>query len=131
MGRLADRLRKTGFQLRVKQERAALDIVDQISDAMSIRHVSQADLAGKLAKSPAWISKVLHGGRNIEIFTAVELADALGFDIAVSLRDRGAHSVASEWVRDPFAVSIGDGDAVYAVESEANPFVENVVELAA
>ena len=102
MGKLADRLKEKSFELRLKQEMASLEIAESIHDEMEKQGISQADLAARLKKSAAWISKVLHGGRNLELFTAVEFADALNCNVGFTL----VHRHAVRWDVDLSAVSL-------------------------
>jgi hypothetical protein len=85
---LTQRLTTKAFRLRVKQHAAVLDFVTELEDAMSSRNMTQGALASVLDKSRAWVSKVLRRKPNLTFFTAVELADAVGMDMKISLTDR-------------------------------------------
>ncbi|RKG67882.1 XRE family transcriptional regulator [Corallococcus sp. CA054B] len=91
----ADRVKSAAFQLEVKKHRVTLDVAERLAEAMKARGMKASQLAEKLGKSRAWISKFLHGGRNTSFFTAVEIADALGLDIEVRLVERASLNLVS------------------------------------
>jgi transcriptional regulator with XRE-family HTH domain len=70
-------------KLGAKQHKVTLDVMEGLRGLMKRKNVKQTDLAGRLGKTRAWISKLLHGGQNVTLFTVVEMADALGFDVRV------------------------------------------------
>jgi transcriptional regulator with XRE-family HTH domain len=88
MSKLADLVNAPGFGLEVKQFECVLDYVTSVEQAMEAKHVTQSALARVLGKSRAWVSKVLGKKRNLTLFTAVELADALGMDVQIRVMNR-------------------------------------------
>lgn len=88
--KLIEKLGTKTFQLRVKQHRAVLDFVTDMQEAMLRSDMSQQALATALNKSRSWVSKVFRKKPNLTFFTAVEMADAVGLDVTVSLVERGA-----------------------------------------
>ncbi len=82
-------------RLAIKQHRLTLDITQQLADAMERTGLTVTKLAGQLRKSKAWISKMIHGGRNLTLFTIVEAADALGCEVSVQLLPRQVLSSAN------------------------------------
>jgi plasmid maintenance system antidote protein VapI len=82
---VVERLTTKSFRLKVKQYRAVLDFVTDLQDGMLASDKSQQALATALNRSRSWISKVFRKKPNLTFFTAVELADAVGFDLRVSL----------------------------------------------
>lgn len=90
MGRLADTVRRPSFKLGVKKERIAIDVAAQIEAALERRKITKTELAAKLGKSKAWVSKALHGKQNMTLATMVELAHALGCTVSVKIESRPA-----------------------------------------
>ena len=84
----AERVKSAAFQLEAKKHRVTLDVSERLAESMKARGIKASQLAEKLGKSRAWISKFLHGGRNTTFFTAVEIADALGLDVEVRFVER-------------------------------------------
>jgi len=89
-----ERRRDPEFVLKVKQHRATLLATQRLELAMKRNAWTQARLAKGLGRTSAWISKLLHGGRNVTVFTLVEVADALGLDVEVSFPPRSEQHVA-------------------------------------
>ncbi len=83
--RLEKLIKTKAFDLRVKQHRVVLDFTTAIEDAMVAAGLNQQALAKRLNKSRAWVSKVFRSKPNLTFGTAVELADALGFDLEISI----------------------------------------------
>jgi transcriptional regulator with XRE-family HTH domain len=71
-------------------ELAVLDYTSALWAAMRRDGVSQAELANRIAKKPAYISRVLNGAPNITIRTMVEMALALGMRVQVNLLEKEA-----------------------------------------
>src|SRR5258706_140745 len=85
--------------LRIKQRQVAMRFGDQVEKLLKSTNQKRADLARKLGKSRAWVTKLLFGPRNLTLFTAVEVADALGCDVELHLSPREAEStVACTWL---------------------------------
>lgn len=78
-----DRLKKVPNATK-KYTRKSLDIIDQIHEFLDIKGMTQKDLADKLGKSEAEISKWLSGGHNITLKTLSKIEDALGEEILVT-----------------------------------------------
>lgn len=60
------------------KEVARAEISDQISRLMTVQKVSRAQLASKLGKSRAYVTKILQGNANFTIDSLVQIARALG-----------------------------------------------------
>jgi len=75
----------------IRQRQVAMEFGLEIERLMTRTKVKQSDLARRLGKSRAWISKFLYGPRNLQVFTAVEIADALGCDVELRLVPRQAN----------------------------------------
>lgn len=90
MGRWKDLQNDPQYQLLVRQHRATLDVAAQIEAQMRAQGVKKSGLAERLDKTRAWISKLLHGGQNLTVFTIVEVANALNSDVGIQLVPRTA-----------------------------------------
>ncbi len=90
MGKWQEKKADPKFQLLVRQHAATLALANALEKAMQRCGLTQAQLARKLGKSPAWISKLLHGGGNVTLFTAVEVAEAVGAEVLVSVEPQRA-----------------------------------------
>jgi transcriptional regulator with XRE-family HTH domain len=71
-------------------ELAALDYTSALWVAMRRGDVSQVELANRIGKKPAYISRVLNGAPNITIRTMVEMALALGMRVQITLLEKEA-----------------------------------------
>jgi hypothetical protein len=78
------------FRLGVRKFQPVIDFVTAIEDEMRRREIRPSELADKLRKSRAWVSKVFRQKPNLTFFTAVELADALDLDVRVEVVPRAA-----------------------------------------
>ena len=82
---------------------AANRLIESIMELMSKKGVSQADLARERKSDPSTVSKWFSKGRNLTVFTAAMIADALDADLEIRVVER-LHAVAqvptSEDVRD-------------------------------
>lgn len=88
MGKWADRKKNPKYGLLMRQNAATFGLADEIQRAMALRGVRQADLSSRLSKTRAWVSKLLNGDQNLTVFTIVEVADALNFDVSFNLVPR-------------------------------------------
>jgi plasmid maintenance system antidote protein VapI len=75
-------------ELRIRQRQVAMHFGDQVEKLLKAAKLKRVDLAKKLGKSRAWVTKLLFGPRNLTLFTAVEVADALGCDVELHLAPR-------------------------------------------
>jgi transcriptional regulator with XRE-family HTH domain len=66
-------------------ERAVLDYTSKLWGKMKERDLSQRALAQRVAKSPAYVSRVLNGSHNVTIKTMVELAHAIDYRLRIEL----------------------------------------------
>src|SRR4051794_37934952 len=88
MTKLSDLLADPKAELRVKQRMVSMRFGAEIEDFMRATKMKRAHLAAELGKSRAWISKFLFGPRNLKLYTAVEVADALDCDVEMRLIPR-------------------------------------------
>jgi len=61
----------------LRQEELILDVSVALCDAMDRLSVSRAQLAMRLGKTPAFVTQILSGGRNLTLRTFADVADAL------------------------------------------------------
>lgn len=123
----SERLKSPGFALEVKKHGVTLDVTEELAAVMKARGLNKSRLAEKLGKSRAWLSKLFHGGRNVTIFTVVEIADALDHDVEVRIvprRDTRRPAFSTEWPIGPsnvipFTPPRRALDKVYAGQSAA------------
>jgi transcriptional regulator with XRE-family HTH domain len=65
-------------------ELSLLDITEQICELMEKKNISRTELARRLDKSRAYVSKILNGPTNITISTLTKIAVALDEKISVN-----------------------------------------------
>jgi transcriptional regulator with XRE-family HTH domain len=66
--------------------RAKLDFTESIYQLMEARGMKKADLAKKIGKTPAYITKVFRGNANFTLETMVRLARALGGNLTIGVK---------------------------------------------
>jgi len=69
-------------------EKLILHFTEEVVSAMKARNMSQAELARKLEKSPAYVSKMLAGETNFTLRSLVRIARALDLRLQVGMADR-------------------------------------------
>jgi transcriptional regulator with XRE-family HTH domain len=74
------------------QERLLLEASEAVCRALDDRGVSRSDLAKLLSVRASEVTQRLSGGRNLTLRTLAEMLDVLGYDVHLSLVDRGAGS---------------------------------------
>lgn len=74
----SDLIRDKDFQKVVRQEELILDVTESLVDALDRAGISRAELAARLGRSPAFVSQLLAGGRNLTLRTLSDVAGALG-----------------------------------------------------
>jgi transcriptional regulator with XRE-family HTH domain len=57
------------------------DFIDEVHDTLKEKGWTQKDLADKMGKSPAEISKIINGMHNVTFKTVAKLSHALGKDL--------------------------------------------------
>lgn len=70
-----------------KAERVRLQFVADLLRAMEARDISRADLARKLGKSNAYVTKILRGDANFTVQTMIQLCEAVGTNLHVHMAD--------------------------------------------
>lgn len=66
------------------QETLILDAAETICEWLAAEGLSRADLAEKLGRSPAYISQLLNGSRNMTLRTLADVACVLNRQIRIS-----------------------------------------------
>jgi transcriptional regulator with XRE-family HTH domain len=90
MATLSELLADPKRQLVIKQRQVAMEFGLEIERYMAKTRVKRSELAARIGKSRAWISKFLYGPRNLKVFTAVEIANAIDCDVELRLVPRQA-----------------------------------------
>lgn len=93
MATLSELLADPKRQVIIKQRQVAMEFGIEIERLMARTRLKRSELAARLGKSRAWVTKFLYGPRNLKIFTAVEIADALDCDVELRLVPRQAELV--------------------------------------
>lgn len=65
--------------------KAKIEFASAMRDFMTSRNINNSQLANKLGKSRSWVTRVLSGQRNFSISTMVDLADAVGGKLILSV----------------------------------------------
>ena len=66
-------------------ERAILDFTSSVAKELRGLGLTQQEFAGRVGKSPAYVSRVLSGTPNVTVKTMAEMAHAVGMRLCVSL----------------------------------------------
>ncbi|MFQ3550390.1 MAG: helix-turn-helix transcriptional regulator [Armatimonadota bacterium] len=74
---ITEAMQTKGFHL----EEVLLDITETICEIMQDDNISRAELARRLGKSRAWITKALNGERNLTIKTVVDILWELDYKV--------------------------------------------------
>lgn len=74
--------------------RAKLNFNEELARLMAAEDVSRAELARRLATSPAYVTKILRGDANFTLSSMVRIARALGAELRVHL---AAESASTRW----------------------------------
>jgi transcriptional regulator with XRE-family HTH domain len=75
---LIEKLTKTPDGMRLyQQERAIQELTDLVCELMDEQHVTRADLARRLGKTPGYITQLLDGRANMTIRTIADVLHAL------------------------------------------------------
>lgn len=90
MATLNELLANPKRQIIIKQRQVAMEFGLELERLLARSKLKRVELARRLGKSRAWVSKMLNGPRNLKLFTAVEVADALDCDVELRLVPRQA-----------------------------------------
>lgn len=69
----------------LRREELILEVTEALCKALDEGHVTRSQLARRLGKSPAFVTQILAGGRNLTLKSLADVADALGARISVVL----------------------------------------------
>ena len=84
------------------EERAIIEFTAEICRLMEEQGVSRAELARRLGKSQAWVTKLLGGSNNFTLETMVRVSRTMGGELRVHIQPEGAQSVWYEfWEKTP------------------------------
>lgn len=93
MATLSELLADPKRKLVIKQRQVSMEFGLEIERFMTKTKLKRSELADRLGKSRAWVTKFLYGPRNLKIYTAVEIADAIDCDVEFRLVPRQAELV--------------------------------------
>ncbi len=85
MGKLHNR-RDHDFNRLVRQEELILDVTERLSEALEDAGITRAELARRLGRSPAFVTQVFGGGRNLTLRTIADIATALSLRPTLEMR---------------------------------------------
>jgi transcriptional regulator with XRE-family HTH domain len=69
----------------LRTEELILEVTEALVAAMAQQKLTKSQLAARLGKSPAFVTQILNGGRNLTLRTIAEVADALRAEIHVAV----------------------------------------------
>ena len=69
-------------------ESALVDLTEKICEIMEAKGISRADLARRLGKSRAWVTKVLRGDGNLTLKTVIDILWELGYKASIAIEAR-------------------------------------------
>jgi transcriptional regulator with XRE-family HTH domain len=87
---VSKKLDDPSFRLGFQQEWASEQFCDVLESALEHEKLTRADLAKRMGRSRAYITKALRRGRNLTIKTMVELLASCGYDLCITARPRSA-----------------------------------------
>lgn len=73
----------------LEQERLIVEVTETIARLMEEQRVSRAELARKIEKTPAFITKLLNGDNNFTLRTLSDVAFAMDRSVHISLGEVG------------------------------------------
>jgi len=86
------------------EELAIIKFSEEVCQLMEKQGVSRAELARRLNKSQAWVTKLLGGSNNFTLETMVRVSRALGGELNVRVQPEGTQAVWDEqWERNQLA----------------------------
>jgi transcriptional regulator with XRE-family HTH domain len=69
----------------LRQEELILEVTEALADVLQKHAITRTELAHRLGKTKGFVSQLLSGGRNLTLRTIADIADALGYRLAVKL----------------------------------------------
>lgn len=74
----------------LRTEELILEVTEALVAAMAKQKLTRGQLAARLGKSPAFVTQILNGGRNLTLRTIAEVADALRSEVRFDVVPREA-----------------------------------------
>ena len=81
--------REETYDRLVRQEELILDVTERLTEALLQAGVTKAELARRLDRTPAFVSQVFAGGRNLTLRTIADIAAALSLQPTFELSSDG------------------------------------------
>ena len=82
----------------VCQEELILEVTERLTEALQDAHITRAELAQRLRRTPGFVSQVLAGGRNLTLRTIADMAGALSLRPSFVLSSPCQYAVSSaQW----------------------------------
>lgn len=69
----------------VRQRELIIEVTEAIYAEMERSHVTKGQLAARLGRTPAFVTQILNGGRNLTLKTIADVAVALGVNVRLRL----------------------------------------------
>lgn len=69
--------RGDAYERLVRQEEFILEVTERLAEALLEKGVTKAELARRMTRTPAFVSQVFGGGRNLTLRTISDVAAAL------------------------------------------------------
>lgn len=69
----------------VRQRELIIEVTEAIYAEMERSHITKGQLAARLGRTPAFVTQILNGGRNLTLKTIADVADALGVNVRLRL----------------------------------------------
>lgn len=103
-------------------EGAILDFTEAVCEKMEKDGVSRAQLAERLAKTRAFVTRTLNGQPNLTLRTMVRIAHALNSELSIHLTTKDAGIISPRHHIQPVATADA-GAGIIAAEMEKMPAV--------
>ena len=86
------------FDRLVRQEELILEVTEKLTQALEEAGITRTELAGRLGRTPGYVSQVFGGGRNLTLRTVADIAAALSMRPTLTLApENGATSNSLKW----------------------------------
>jgi antitoxin component HigA of HigAB toxin-antitoxin module len=72
-------------------EKAKLDFTEEVVEHMEKRGMNRVELARRLGRSPAYVTKLLRGNNNFTLQTMVQLSQSFGCQFRIHLHSKDTH----------------------------------------
>ena len=73
------------FDRLVRQEELILEVTEKLALALDEAGITRTELAGRLGRTPGYVSQVFAGGRNLTLQTVADIAAALSMRPTLTL----------------------------------------------